>query len=175
MKYLLHTSIAFFLKKVGEQGIDAFVSLKVGRSGAGYCSVVKSRNPMWNQEIHVPFVTPGMARKLELALFDYDIASANERIASHKLDVEKLKEQLDEKSFEPPKDCIPFWINFYGAPKNTGLTLKDTRVFDRMNLGMIEGTSYEGCLLLQLWRKKVREGRVSCAIEFFQECRHGFF
>jgi Ca2+-dependent lipid-binding protein len=146
---------------VGDQGIDAFVALKMGRGEAVNSSIVKNRNPMWNQELHIPYVTPGMAKRLEIALYDYDLGSANELIATHRIDISKLKEQTNEDSFEPPEGCVPFWVNFYGAPKNISAIVKESKIINRMNTGVTEATNYDGCLLLQVWKKKVREGRVS--------------
>eukprot|EP00300_Choanocystis_sp_HF-7_P003966 c13020_g1_i1.p1 GENE.c13020_g1_i1~~c13020_g1_i1.p1 ORF type:complete len:1691 (-),score=420.75 c13020_g1_i1:43-4602(-) len=148
----------------GTAGIDAFVSCKLGNRDGAHSGIVTSRTPVWNQELHLPYVMPGMVARLKISLFDRDASRLqSERVAALHFNVGDLPvgEGLDPPMGLKPDGtplCAPTWYHLYGATKDSS-DIKHGWISDKMNEGLCEGTNYDGSVLLRMWKRRVAVAR----------------
>lgn len=93
-------------------------------------------DPVYNEEIQLPIFLPNISSHLNILLLDYDNVGANEEMGTQQFD---LKDVIDGKFKEP------FWVNFYGAPKDP-----KEKYRDQMNRNSELATWFNGRLLLSI-------------------------
>ncbi len=95
---------------LGGQGIDAYVRLKFGGdSYSSRTSIVKNRNPNFNEAIFCPVVLPSYSDTIEVNFMDYDYFDSDDFIATLFFSFQDLVSHSERYT-------SPQWWNLYGAP-----------------------------------------------------------
>lgn len=85
--------------------IDAYVIAKY--SGIKCKTSVKtSRNPEWNEILHLAYMLPNQSKSINLEVYDYDMVGDDDMVGCVKINFKDIKKELSE----------PRWVNLYGAP-----------------------------------------------------------
>jgi len=127
---------------------DGFLSVKFGGNPEIKTEIIKkSYDPVWNEQLTLPFTQPTMADLIRVELKDWDSASADEFIGVHYLRLSEIISKSGGIDWS-----LPRWINFYGSPEGVELTpgLPKFDTFKKMNEGFIEGTGFRGRVLTQI-------------------------
>ncbi|XP_072883563.1 myoferlin-like isoform X1 [Hemitrygon akajei] len=149
--------------------VDPFVELSF--AGRRLCTKIieKNANPEWNQVLYLQVKFPSMCEKLRMTIFDWDRITGNDAIGTAFLYLTKIassgvevkddegtgaspanEEETGEESAGFLPAFGPAFINFYGSPREfTGFP----DPYEDLNLGMGEGLSYRGRLLVELITK----------------------
>jgi hypothetical protein len=136
---------------LGGQGIDAYVRLKFGGDAySSKSSIVKNRNPSFNEAIYCPIIIPSYSDTIEVNIMDYDYFDADDYIAT-------LFFSLHDVLNHGERYHQPQWWNLYGAPPCSdswpamvGPGGRLERNASAMNKGERAGTSWRGRILMSL-------------------------
>ena len=147
---------------LGGAGIDAYVKLSCGSSAVPAKSKVRrSKNPEWNQEIIMrarmaggKFGGVGALPPLRLSVMDYDLAGADDHVASTSILIRDIIAQ--PKDFARPK-----WYCFYGGTRNLESSFRGhvSKLAKRMNAGYLEGSAYRGRVLMSFTATREETGK----------------
>ena len=136
---------------LGGQGIDAYVRLKFGGDVySSTSSIVKSRNPSFNESIVCPVIIPSYSDTVEVNVMDYDFFDADDFVGTLFFSFHDLlvhKERYNQAQ----------WWNLYGSPPCSdqwpampGPGGQMERSASAMNKGERAGTWWRGRILMSL-------------------------
>ena len=136
---------------LGGQGIDAYVRLKFGGDAfSSKSSIVKSRNPSFNEAIYCPVILPSYSDTIEVNIMDHDYFDADDFIGTLFFSFHDLLKHGERYS-------QPQWWNIYGAPQCSdswpamaGPGGRMERSASAMNKGERVGSSWRGRILMSL-------------------------
>jgi len=131
------------------KGIDAFCRIQFGSANAQDTKVktirVKSKdepiNPVFKEEIWLPFYHPTFSNRIMISVFDKDPVGA-ERVATADIISLDLIERFPE-AFEA------FWVNLYGSPLNA-LPPDHIGRSEKMNKSPDVASTYKGRILMSM-------------------------
>eukprot|EP00033_Pygsuia_biforma_P002484 GCRY01002754.1.p1 GENE.GCRY01002754.1~~GCRY01002754.1.p1 ORF type:complete len:1277 (-),score=458.89 GCRY01002754.1:265-4095(-) len=98
------------LPKMDRMGkCDGYVQAKFAGQSINTKWIKKSYDPVWNEELRIPVLTPTMSNVIEVSLWDHDKASADDLIGKTYLTFTDILSDM----------FGPRWVNFYGTADST--------------------------------------------------------
>jgi hypothetical protein len=134
---------------------DPYVKLISGKKNTQTAHISNTFEPTWNTQVQLPLLLPALADTITLQMWDYDVASPDDIIATFRMKVGDLTQQTNRDGL--PK-LPPRWLNFYGPPRTYSGDVIDNKYFKAMCFGDKRGIDYRGRLLLQVQGSRSREG-----------------
>jgi C2 domain len=117
---------------------DPFIQVKIGGTRVATQYQKATLEPVFNQELIVPAKLPSLSDRIEVLLYDWDMASNNDLIGACYFSFEEIRN----------RPFGPNWVHFYGAAG--GDCGGDA---DDYNRGFREGSAYRGRLLMDMSAK----------------------
>jgi len=141
----------------GLGGIDPYVQLQFGLTEPVKTSYISgSREPVWQQQIEVPVITPTMVDMVTLSVWDHDMIGTDDAVGAIRFSFKHLLISLPGTAGPPVlTDFFPNWVNLYGAPPEADYTsgVGSALVAYAMNHGGRPGTFFRGRLLMRIWKR----------------------